>query len=436
MRATVLRHIVKFGQGVKGTVATYVSMSELASAAEAAGGRAYLVGGCVRDELMGRAVHDRDVVLVGISRDEVSRVVGDAAPVGRCFPVWRVRVGDEMIEIALARTETKVASGHRGFDVDFGPDIAIEHDLARRDLTINAIARDLSSGEMIDPFGGAADIEQQIARAVSEHFIDDPLRAVRAARFAAVLELDIEPSTLELMARCRDELATLSEDRKFGELARALEARRPSLFFRALRAADLLGATYPFIGALVGKMQPAERHPEGDAFEHSMIVVDRMAASDPSPVARFAALMHDVGKGRTPAEYLPRHPGHDVRGGEAVRDLPTAYPRAWRRAASVVARQHMRVKKMTEPDEVLDLLLDVRGSGLGVESFARAVYADGARHIWFLESAVSDAVLANGIDIPSEIAGDGAAIAAFVRGERIKKLRGMIPRSELDPVLL
>ncbi|MDY2985402.1 MAG: HD domain-containing protein [Synergistes jonesii] len=341
------------------------------------GGSAYLVGGAVRDALMGRAVSDRDYVVCGVAAKNFLSEFPDARRVGRSFPVFLHEIDGLRCEIALARREKKSGSGYRGFQVFCSPEITIEEDLYRRDCTLNSMARD-SEGRLIDPYGGARDIAARVVRATSERFYEDPVRALRAARQAAQFEFSIEPRTLSMMARCAEELRAEPAERKFFELAKAIAVRHPSMYFRHLRDAALLESEFPWLYRLIGKAQPPEFHPEGDAFEHTMTALDAAAEKTERPEVRFAVLMHDVGKGETPEEELPRHYGYEKKGEAMIGEIAAALslPRVWSRSAAFAAREHMRASRMKSPPEIRDLIRALEKEAIGADGFSVIMAAD------------------------------------------------------------
>jgi tRNA nucleotidyltransferase (CCA-adding enzyme) len=272
--------------------------------------KAYRVGGSVRDELLGRTVADRDFVVVGATPEQM--VAAGYRPVGSDFPVFlHPQTNDEY---ALARTERKSGRGYRGFVFHATPDVTLEADLARRDLTINAIARD-DDGTLIDPHGGVADLRAGILRHVSPAFAEDPLRVLRVARFAARFGFSVAPETEALLREIAvaGELATLTAERVWQEIAKALMEPRPSLFFEVLRRCGALGQLLPEVDSLFGVPQPPEHHPEIDAGVHLMLALDFSAAKgDPLPV-RYAVLAHDLGKATSDRANWPRHIAHEAR---------------------------------------------------------------------------------------------------------------------------
>ena len=268
----------------------------------------YRVGGAVRDMLLGRIPKDVDYVLVGATYEQAQVMYGE--PVGATFPVFFDADGNE---VALARKETKTGTGHTGFVCDFGPDVMIEQDLARRDFTINAIAVD-SEGKYIDPFGGINDLKAKVLRAVGPAFAEDPLRVYRLARFAATLEFSMVYETAALASSLGQELGSLSGERVAAEMIKTFfkYGIRPSVFFRTLLDLGVLHIHFPELQRLVDvPAGPDPYHQEGSAFEHTMLVLDEIQCSD--PVSRFGALVHDLGKGVTPKSELPKHYGHDSR---------------------------------------------------------------------------------------------------------------------------
>jgi tRNA nucleotidyltransferase (CCA-adding enzyme) len=304
--------------------------------------KVYRVGGSVRDELLGLPVKDHDYLVVGSDPDEMVQL--GYRPVGKDFPVFLHPDTNE--EYALARTERKTGRGYKGFTVYAAREVTLEQDLARRDLTINAIARD-SDDKLIDPFGGAEDLRRGVLRHVSDAFVEDPVRILRVARFAARFAFEIAPETLALMRRmvAGGEVDHLVPERAWQELARGLMESRPSLMFEALRACGALARILPEVDALFGVPQPPEYHPEVDTGLHILLVID-YAASRGFPLAvRFAALMHDLGKGTTPRAQWPHHAGHEARGVELIRAVceRLRVPVACRDLALLAARYHGQI---------------------------------------------------------------------------------------------
>ncbi len=320
----------------------------------------YLVGGAVRDALLGLPTKDRDHVVVGAT----VRQMLDAGyvAVGRDFPVFLHPETHE--EHALARTERKSGPGYRGFEVHADPSVTLEEDLARRDLTINAMAR-RADGTLVDPYGGAADLEARVLRHVSDAFVEDPVRVLRLARFAARLAplgFGVAPETLALARRMVEagEMAALVPERVWQELSGALLAARPRAFIETLRACDALAAIFPEIDALFGVPQPERWHPEVDTGEHVLLVLDRAAELSDALDVRYAVLCHDLGKATTPAADLPSHPGHEERGADIARALSERLrvPRHDGDIATLTARWHTHCHRAAElrPATVANLL--------------------------------------------------------------------------------
>ncbi|MDD5057140.1 MAG: multifunctional CCA addition/repair protein [Sideroxydans sp.] len=316
----------------------------------------YCVGGAVRDKLLGLPVQDHDWVVVGSTPDEM--VARGFKPVGSDFPVFLHPVTHE--EYALARTERKVAQGYKGFTVFAAPDVTLEQDLLRRDFTINAIAQD-SDGKLIDPYGGQADLKAGVLRHVSDAFAEDPVRILRAARFVARFGFSIAPETLTLMRAMVDngEVDALVAERVWQELARGLMEQHPSRFFTTLRECGALKKILPELDALFGMAQTAIYHPEIDCGIHAMLVLDDTARHAYPLEVRFAALGHDLGKGNTPADILPRHIGHEMRSVDLLKPLceRLRVPGECRDLALLVARYHGNIHRAKElrPDTIVKL---------------------------------------------------------------------------------
>jgi tRNA nucleotidyltransferase (CCA-adding enzyme) len=321
----------------------------------------YIVGGAVRDELLGFAIKDKDYVVVG-STPEAMLAAG-FKPVGKDFPVFlHPKTHDEY---ALARTERKTAKGYKGFIVHASPDVTLEQDLARRDLTINAMAK-AEDGRLIDPFNGMADIQSKTLRHVSEAFSEDPVRILRIARFAARLaDFHVAPETMTLMCQMvqAGEVDALVAERVWQELAKGLMETRPSRMFEVLRACGALQKILPELDQLWGVPQPAQHHPEVDTGVHVMMVIDYAAEQHFSLPIRFAALMHDLGKGTTPASVLPKHIGHEQRSVNLLKEVckRLRVPNDCKELGVMVAKFHGKLHQSLQmrPATLLEFLLEL-----------------------------------------------------------------------------
>jgi tRNA nucleotidyltransferase (CCA-adding enzyme) len=319
----------------------------------------YLVGGAIRDRLLGLPVRERDWVVVGARPEELEQQ--GFLPVGREFPVFLHPQTRE--EHALARLERKVAPGYRGFVTQFSPDVTLEEDLKRRDLTINAIAES-GAGALVDPYGGRADLEAKLLRHVSEAFVEDPVRILRVARFAARfadLGFRIAPETMALMRKmvADGEASALVAERVWQETEKALGTSRPDVYFEALRECGALAVVFPEVDALFGVPQPAKWHPEIDTGIHVMMVLRCAARLSPSIAVRFAALTHDLGKARTARDRWPSHHGHEELGVPLIETLAARLrvPNECRELAVLDSRHHGLVHRAAElrPATLLEL---------------------------------------------------------------------------------
>ena len=396
----------------------------------------YLVGGAVRDGLLGLPVTDRDWVVVGATPKEL--IDAGYLPVGRDFPVFLHPATKE--EVALARTERKTAPGYHGFAFHAAPDVTLEQDLSRRDLTINAMAQD-AAGRLIDPFGGQRDLAARVLRHATDAFAEDPVRILRLSRFAArFADFTVAEETLELARRmlATGDVDALVAERVWQELARGLMEQQPSRMFDVLRACGALARLLPEVDRLWGVPQRADYHPEVDTGVHLMLVLDTAARLEAPLAVRFACLCHDLGKGATPAEEWPRHVGHEQR---SVR-LTHALCERWRvtttcrELAVVVAREHGNVHRSGEfgaaapvrllercdairkPARFDEILFACECDARGRLGFENAAYPQRARLLQVLAlaqgcdaAAVAEAALARGLS--------GPAVGAAVQQARI-----------------
>jgi tRNA nucleotidyltransferase (CCA-adding enzyme) len=375
--------------------------AEFARAVREAGGRAFIVGGWVRDRLRGAAPHDRDYVVTGLAGDVFAAVFGEAKRVGRGFPVYLLEIGGDTCEVAFARRERKTGPGYRGFEISAHPDTSIEDDLYRRDTTMNSMAVSLETGKLIDPYGGERDIERRVIRATSEHFADDPVRALRAARHAAQFGCAIEPGTIRMMQKCREELAFEPGERFTEELRKALGCDAPSVFFRNLKEARILDAAYPQIASLAGTGYDARRHPE-DAFERAMQVLDGTAAMTSRTEVRFAALALGLGMAA-------------LRGWNAATPLPSR----WTRCAEFAITECARIQSIGEPYAIASFMERIRNHPLAPDGITAITRADTGGLPPFLERAPELLAAMNearGDDIPDGLKGPA-------RGEWLRRRR-------------
>nr|WP_288118662.1 multifunctional CCA addition/repair protein [Thiomonas sp.] len=408
-------------------------------------GAAYVVGGAVRDALLGLPVHDRDWVVVGATPQQM--LDAGFQPVGRDFPVFLHPRTHE--EYALARTERKTGPGYRGFVVQAAPGVSLEDDLLRRDLTINAMAQDARGG-IVDPHGGRADLRDKVLRHVSPAFAEDPVRILRLARFAARFgDFTVAPETRELMrAMVRaGEADALVPERVWQELARGMMEPSPRRLFEVLRDCGALARILPEVDALWGIPQRADYHPEVDCGEHQMLVMQAAAALDADLPVRWACLMHDLGKAATPAEILPRHIGHEARSVALARGVAQRLrvPGECAELAETVAAEHGNIHKslafgaavllrllqrcdaLRRPQRFASVLLaceaDHRGRG---GDFPRQPYPQRERLLAALDaaSAVDAGAIAQGVVAAG---GKPAAIAQAVAVARERAIAQAIP---------
>jgi tRNA nucleotidyltransferase (CCA-adding enzyme) len=399
--------------------------------------KVYLVGGAVRDELLGLRVRERDWVVVGADTAELT--ARGFRPVGKDFPVFLHPETAE--EYALARTERKTRPGYYGFETRFASDVTLEEDLSRRDLTINAIAKD-EDGTLIDPFGGRADLKNRVLRHVSPAFIEDPVRVLRLARFAArfaPLGFRVAPETLAMAQAiaANGELDALVAERVWQEMRRALSEAAPQRFFEVLRDAHALPVVFPELHALFGVPQPANWHPEIDTGVHTLMALEQAARLSDDPLIRFAALTHDLGKAATPREQWPSHHGHDQLGVALIERMceRLKIPNDYRELAVLAAKYHGRVHRILDASkaDALDLLnqvdafrrparfrqflvvceADLRGRA-GFENYAYP-QADWLRRAYEISAAVR-------VDGAAVAQMRGAEIAEHIRAQRVQAL--------------
>ncbi len=406
--------------------------------------KVYLVGGAVRDRLLGLPVTERDWVVVGATPAEMLAL--GYRQVGKDFPVFlHPETGEEY---ALARCERKSGHGYHGFDVDTSPSVTLEEDLRRRDLTVNAMAED-ETGAIIDPYGGRRDLDERVLRHVSPAFSEDPLRVLRAARFAARFEelgFRLAGDTLGLMTglATSGELAYLRPERVWQETARALEGPRPQTFFRILHVCGALAVLFPEVEALFGVPQPPEWHPEIDTGLHTLLVLEQAARLSPALTVRFAALTHDLGKGATPESEWPSHRGHERRSVRLLLRLcdRLPVPKACRELGVLVAEYHGHCHRALElrPTTILRLLeaADAFRRPERFEEFLLACEADARGRTGLEDRPYPQAdhlrrALALTRDVSAADLGreglSGPEIGRALRAARIAALRDGLPRA-------
>ena len=356
------------------------NIEQIAKKIEKNGGKLYLVGGAIRDKLLNlNEDHDKDYCVTGFGKERFQNLFPEAKIQGRDFPVFILQ-GQEF---ALARKERKIGTGHKEFEFLADENVSIQEDLARRDVTINSIAQDVLTKELIDPFNGRKDIQNKILRKTTNAFKEDPLRAYRVARFAATLDFTVDVDTLKAMEELKQELASLSKERVFTELQKALASQQPSKFFNTLKKANILEIHFLEIAQLIGKIQPVEHHPEGDSYNHTMIVLDNSTKLTNDLAIRYSCLVHDLGKGTTPRGMLPHHYGHEERGIVEITNLSKkiGIPNNWEKCGKTACKWHMKAgiyEKMTAKKQV-DLIENVAKTILGLEGLKIVVACDKSR---------------------------------------------------------
>jgi tRNA nucleotidyltransferase (CCA-adding enzyme) len=414
--------------------------------------KTYVVGGAVRDALLGLPVKDRDYVVVGSTPDQM-RAQG-FLPVGKDFPVFLHP--DTHEEYALARTERKTAPGYTGFSFHAAPDVTLEQDLSRRDLTINAMAQ-AADGALIDPYGGRADLQARVFRHVSPAFAEDPVRILRVARFAArFTDFSVAPETLSLMQQmvASGEVDALVSERVWQELSRGMMEAKPSCMFRVLHEAGALVRILPEIAALDGVPQSAVHHPEIDTLVHVMMVIDTAARREASLAVRFAALVHDLGKGTTSPEHWPKHIAHEARSVTLVDAMcqRLKIPGDIRDLAVMTAREHGNVGRAFEmrADTLVKMLercdafrKPARFNELLIASECDHRGRTGFEDRPFPQAAFLQAVLAAAQSVPGgQIAGrvtashpdkPAEAIAQAIRAARTEAVAAVMAHKKADP---
>lgn len=400
--------------------------------------KTYLVGGAVRDKLLGIPVKDRDWVVVGATPEEMIKEGFKA--VGEDFPVFLHPNTKE--EYALARTERKSGKGYKGFVFFSSPDVTLEDDLKRRDLTINAIAED-EYGNLIDPCSGEADLKNGVLRHVSSAFVEDPLRVLRVARFAACFGFKISDETMQLLKIISksDELDALVPERVWSEMEKALAGKYPTRFILVLRSCHALEKLFHEIDALFGIPQHEKYHPEIDTGTHTIMALNQSTRLSPDPTIRFAVLVHDLGKATTPKNKLPNHDGHEERGVSIIDGLCKRYkiPNKYRDLAVCVSKFHLDCHQIQEmkPKEILERLekLDAFRRPERFKKFLIACESDSRGRAGFEEKEFPQAkYFLNAFEISKNIGTDllknkgfeGKDLGKELRKERIKNLEKML----------
>ena len=400
----------------------------------------YEVGGSIRDELLGLPEQDRDWVVVGTT--EKTLLDKNFTQVGQYFPVFLHPITKE--EYALARLERKTGVGYTGFEVEATADVTLEEDLKRRDLTINAIARD-ESGQLIDPYGGEKDLNNRILKHVSDAFVEDPLRVFRAARFLARfahLGFHIAPKTISMMQDIvkRGELSTLSPERVWEETMRALQTPSPMSYFRTLQQIGGLDHWFAELASMQNKAQVLKWHPESDCAVHTLMVLEQACKLNTDPLVRFCALVHDLGKGNTEAAKLPRHIGHEHRGVPLVEAMGRRIkaPKNYIKSGQMVARLHGDVHKAFElrPTTYLKILeqCDAFRQPNNFEVLMLCCEADARGRKWKTSKPYEQSIrfrtvfeALQKLDFTEEIANnEGAQIAKAIKQKRLQKIEDLI----------
>ena len=394
----------------------------------------YLVGGAVRDKALDLDVVDKDWVVVGSSPQEMVDL--GYVPVGKDFPVFIQRDSGE--EYALARTERKTAKGYQGFAFNASPEITLEQDLERRDLTINAMAED-SEGNLIDPYNGMQDLQDKVLRHVCDAFIEDPVRVLRVARFAARFNFSIAPETQDLMQTmvANGEVDALVAERVWAEMSKALITDSPQVFFQVLRDCGALAKILPEIDNLYGIPQTAKYHPEIDTGIHTLMVIEQAAKLTEDPMVRFSALVHDLGKALTPKDELPSHKKHEFRGLPLIKELcqRLRVPKSYQALALASSEYHQLMHKMYElrPETVLKMIEKTRSinDDERAKQIALCCRADARGRTGFEDTAYTQADLfleyqqvAKNVDSQSIAASlsDGTKIQTAIRQARVTAL--------------
>lgn len=340
------------------------------------GGRLYLVGGAVRDKLFNLEKNDEDYCVVGLDFSKFEELFPNAIKRGKSFFVYDI----DGREFAMARSEYKTGKKHTDFKIISNNNITIEQDLVRRDITINSMAEDVLTGEIIDPFNGISDFKNGVIKATSSNFKDDPLRAYRAARFASKFNFDVDENTIKMISELKSDLKYLSPERVFEEFRKAINSDYPVNFFEVLKKANVLDVHFEELYKLIGAIQPIDHHPEGDAYNHTMLAFKMACSITKDEKIRFSALVHDLGKGLTPKEEYPHHYGHDIKGVDEVKKFGKRLrmPKSWIKCGVTSAVEHMKggiFYRMT-PNKQIEFIEKISKTVLGLRGLEIIVESD------------------------------------------------------------
>lgn len=401
-------------------------MKEIINKIQQVGGNIYLVGGAVRDEIIGKEKHDEDYCVTGISYEEFIKIFPNAHMRGKDFPVFDI----EGKEITLARRERKIGIGHKGFEIETNKEITIEQDLERRDITINAIAKNLITGEIIDPFGGIEDIKNKKIKATSKKFAEDPLRVYRVARFGAQLKFDVEINTIKLMGKLVPELNTISKERVFEELRKALKTEKPSIFFEILKKANALQIHFKEINDLIG----VKYNLEADAYNHTMEIIDKVSKQTEKLEIRYAALVHELGKGITFKEIYPHN--YEINSAKLVEEISNriGVPNSWKKCGKTSAKEYMLGEKFWKmlPAKQVEFLERIDKSILGLEGLQIIIDANNIQNKKFsnLKEPILEKINGEYIKEKYNIK-EGIKIREKLREERVKEIKKLNKKSNL-----
>lgn len=410
-----------------------ININEMAEIIANNDGRLYLVGGAVRDKLFNICNHDEDYCVVGMDYKKFEELFPNAIKKGKSFLVYEI----DKREFAMARAEKKIGSCHKDFEIISNKNITLEEDLARRDITINSIAEDVLTGEIIDPFNGIEDFKNKQIRATSSSFSEDALRAYRAARFTCKFDFEIDNSTYQLMKTLKNDLKFLSAERVFEEFRKALNTDHPEKFFEALKKANILDVHFIEIYKLIGAIQPEKYHPEGDAYNHTMLALKMATSITKNEEIRFSALVHDLGKGLTPKEAYPHHYGHDIKGkGEVIKfGERLKMPKSWISCGITAATEHMLggIFYKMKPNKQVDFIERVSKTRLGLKGLEIVVESDRncrgneKEHVEFAEIGQELISKINGKSVLARFPNitDGIQLKNKIHQERIEYLKEM-----------